>query len=80
MVLRDCARAATAEQRRVNRQQAEKSLANLKEKGMLINPVSDAELARMRDATHPVHDGQWPTIGADVKTALTADLQKARAR
>jgi len=79
-VVRDCARAATAEQRRVNRQQAEASLTRLQEKGMQFNTPSDAELARMREATVSVHDAQWPTIGADVKTALTADLQKARAR
>ena len=79
-VVRDCARAATAEQRRVNRQQAEASLSSLKDKGMTVNTPSDAELARMREATVSVHDSLWPAIGADVKTALTADLQKARAR
>lgn len=79
-VISDCARAASAEQRKVNRQQAERSLARLKELGMQINTPSDAELARMREATVSVHDSQWPTIGADVKSALAADLQKARAR
>ncbi len=79
-VLRDCARSAGAEQRKVNRQQVEASLAHLKDKGMLVNTPADAELARMRDATASVHEGQWPTIGADVKAALAADLQKARAR
>ena len=79
-VLRDCARAATAEQRRVNRQQAERSLGRLKELGMTINAPSDAELSRMREATASVHDAQWGAIGADVKAALGADLQRARAR
>lgn len=79
-VVRDCARAATAEQRRLNRQQAEASLSHLKDKGMAVNTPSDGELARMREATASVHDSQWPTIGADVKAALAADLQKARAR
>ena len=79
-VLRECAVSASAEQRRVNRQQAEKSLSNLKDKGMAINVVSDAELARMRQATASVHDSQWPTIGADVKATLAADLQRARGR
>ena len=79
-VIGECARSATAEQRRVNRQQAERSLGNLKERGMQINTPSDAELARMREATAPVHDSQWGTIGADVKAVLTADLQRVRAR
>ena len=79
-VVRDCARASTAEQRRVNRQQAEKSLAHLKELGMQVNTVSDPEIARMRQATAAVYDSQWPTIGADVRTAITADLQRARAK
>lgn len=79
-VVRDCARSATAEQRRVNRLQAERSLGRLKELGMAINSPSDSELARMREATTAVHDGQWPTIGVDVKTALASDLQRARAR
>jgi len=79
-VVQDCARSATAEQRRINRQQADKSLGKLKELGMAINTPSDAELARMREATASVHDGQWPTIGADVKAALAADLQRVRGR
>lgn len=77
-VVHDCARAATSEQRRVNRQQAEQSLDRLKRQGMVINALSDAELARMREATASVHEAQWPTIGLDVKAALTADLQRAR--
>lgn len=79
-VLRDCARAATAEQRRVNRQQVERSMNKLKELGMVINTPSDAEIARMREATASVHDSQWVTIGADMKSTLTADLQRIRGR
>ena len=79
-VVRDCARAATAEQRRVNRQQVEASLNNLKAKGMIVNTPVDAELARMREATVSVHEAQWPAIGSDVKAALAADLQKVRGR
>ena len=79
-VVRDCARAATAEQRRVNRQQVEASLNNLRTKGMIVNTPSDAELTRMREATVSVHEAQWPAIGSDVKAALAADLQKVRGR
>lgn len=79
-VLRDCARAATTEQRRVSRQQVEAAAARLKERGMQINVVSDAELRRMREATASVNEAQWPTLGADVKAALEEDLRRIRGR
>lgn len=79
-VLRDCGRASSAEQRRVNRQQAEAATSRLKDKGMTVNVVSPAEIKRMRDATASVHEAQWPSLGADIKTALEADLRSVRGR
>lgn len=79
-VMRDCAHAATAEQRRVSRQQVEAAASRLKERGMQINVVSDAELRRMREATASVNDAQWAILGADVKAALEEDLRRIRGR
>lgn len=79
-LMRDCARAATAEQRRVSRQQVDAAANRLKERGMQINTVSDAELRRMREATASVNEAQWATLGADVKAALDDDLRRIRAK
>lgn len=79
-VMRDCAKASSAEQRKVSRQQVEASAARLKERGMQINTPSEAELRRMREATASVSESQWGTIGADVKAALEDDLRRIRAR
>ena len=79
-VLRDCGRAATLEQRKVNRQQVDQAANRLKEKGMMINVVSDAEIQRMRQATAPVTEAQWGPLGADMKAALEDDLRRVRGR
>jgi tripartite ATP-independent transporter DctP family solute receptor len=79
-VMRDCARAATTEQRRVSREQVEAASTRLKERGMQINVVPDAELRRMREATAPVSEAQWSTLGLDVKAALEDDLRRIRSR
>jgi tripartite ATP-independent transporter DctP family solute receptor len=79
-VLRDCGKAATLEQRKVNRQQVDQAANRLKEKGMIINVVSDAEIQRMRQATAPVTEAQWGPLGADMKAALEDDLRRARTR
>ncbi len=78
--LRDCAKTSAIEQRKVNRQQVEQATNRLKEKGMVVNVVSEAEIQRMRQATAPVTEAQWAPLGAEIKAALEDDLRRARAR
>jgi tripartite ATP-independent transporter DctP family solute receptor len=78
--LRDCAKTSATEQRKVNRQQVEQATNRLKEKGMVVNVVSEAEIQRMRVATASVSEAQWPALGAEMKAALEDDLRRARAR
>ncbi|MES2482318.1 MAG: DctP family TRAP transporter solute-binding subunit [Pseudomonadota bacterium] len=78
--LRDCAKTSAIEQRKVNRQQVEQATNRLKEKGMVVNVVSEAEIQRMRQATASVTEAQWAPLGADMKAALEDDLRRARAR
>ena len=78
--LRECAQGARAEQRQLNRKQAEEGIARLKAKGMIVNDISPAELARMREVAKPVHEKAIPTIGADMIAAVNDDLKTVRGR
>ena len=78
--LRDCAHGGREEQRRLNRQQAEEGIGRLKAKGMVINELSAAELARMREVAKPIHEKAIPTIGADMMAAINEDLKSVRGR
>ena len=78
--LRDCAQGARVEQRRLNRQQSEEGIGRLKAKGMIVNELSPAELARMRAVVKPIHEKAIPTIGADMMAAVNDDLKTVRGR
>ena len=78
--LRDCAQGAREEQRRLNRQQSEEGIARLKAKGMIVNELSPAELARMREVAKPIHEKAISTIGADMINAVNEDLKTVRGR
>ena len=55
-ILQDSAVEARDYQRTVSRATAQKSLADLKAKGMQINELAPAEVARMRQLVTPVYD------------------------
>jgi tripartite ATP-independent transporter DctP family solute receptor len=78
-MLKDCVREGRDEQRRVNRQQNEQSLARLKERGMVINEVSPAEIQRMRERSMALWERQAPVIGPEMMNAVTAELKRIRA-
>lgn len=77
-VLRECGSVGRDEQRRVNRQQNEQSLARLKEKGMAVNEISPAEIQRMRDRVQPLWERQAAAIGPEMMNAVTAELKRIR--
>ena len=77
-VFRDCGASSSKEQRRVSREQAAGAMERLKTKGMLVNVVSDREIARMREATLSVHEAQASVLGSEMRDALKADLARVR--
>lgn len=64
-ILKDAAIEARDYQRKVSREQADKAVGELKSKGMLVNDITPAELARMRNATK------------DIAARVTADYDPA---
>lgn len=75
-VLRDCANLLRTEQRKINRQMAAEGIERLKGKGMVVNSVAPAEVARMREAVKVVYEKNAPTIGADMLGLLEEDLKR----
>lgn len=53
-ILQDAANEARDYQRKVSREQAQAAIAELKSKGMEINEIAPAELAKMREKTKPI--------------------------
>jgi tripartite ATP-independent transporter DctP family solute receptor len=53
-ILQDAANEARDYQRKISREQAQASIAELKTKGMEINEIAPAELAKMREKTKPI--------------------------
>lgn len=74
-VLLDAARAARDFERKDTREEASRALADLKAKGMQINEVPPAEVAKMRDRLTRVN----ASIAANVGMDLWQDTQKALA-
>ncbi len=75
-VLRECADTVRGEQRKINRQMAAEGVDRLKAKGMVVNTIAPAEVARMRDAVRGVYDKNAPTIGVDMMGLLEEDLKR----
>jgi len=77
-VLREAAMEGQKVQRAANRTLNEKSLANLKVKGMMVNEVTSAEQLRMFQKVRPVYDRNIPTIGGEAVNMVLEGLKKAR--
>ena len=77
-VLRECGAEGRDEQRKVNRAQNIVSLARLKERGMIINEVSPAEIQRMREKTQPLYERQAVAIGPEMMNLVTSELKRIR--
>lgn len=79
-ILVDAAVEARSYQRQVAREQARSAQAALAAKGMQVNEVAPAEVARMRDKVKPVWDEFSKEVGAGLFTEVTAELEKLRKR
>jgi len=76
--LREAALAGQAVQRDASRAQDEKSLAQLKARGMVVNEFTPAEKARLVAKLKPVYDKHVPVIGAEAVNVMLDALKKAR--
>jgi tripartite ATP-independent transporter DctP family solute receptor len=77
-VLMDAARISRDFERKDTREEAGKALGDLKAKGMLINEVPVAEVARMRDKLTRVNASIGANVGMDLWTETQTALAKLR--
>ena len=75
-ILQDAAVEARDYQRTVSRAMAQKSLADLKAKGMQINELAPAEVARMRQLVTPVYDKFTAEYDPAVVKTFKSELQR----
>lgn len=73
-----CALEGRDEQRRASRALSDKSLANLKAKGMQINQIAPAEQTRMREQAKSVYEKHAGTIGAETVKRMQDSLAQIR--
>lgn len=77
-VMRECGAAGRDEERRVNREQNMRSVANLKAKGMAVNEIAPAEMQRIRDRAKAVYDTHAKAIGDEAITLVFGELKRIR--
>lgn len=77
-VMLDCAAKGRDDERRINRESAAASLANLKSKGMQVNEISPAEMQRIRDKAKVVYDTHSKAIGEEAMTLVLGELKRIR--
>lgn len=76
--INEAAAASRDFERKDSREASVKAIDFLKEKGMQVSVVSDAELARMREKAKPAFDKFAAEGGADVIKELQAEIAKVR--
>jgi len=77
-IIREAAAAARDFERKDSREASLKSVGFLKEKGMQINELSDAELNRMREMVKPAFEKYAAEGGAEQLKELQAEIAKVR--
>ena len=78
-VLKDCALVGQKEQRKVNREKSEVSLANLKSQGMEVNEITPEEMERLRDKLKVISERHAAAIGAETLDLVFGELKRIRA-
>jgi TRAP-type transport system periplasmic protein len=79
-LLQDAALEARDYERKLSREAAQKALGELKAKGMQVNQIAPAEIARMREMVRPVYDKFTAAYDPAVVKAFRAELDKIRAQ
>ena len=77
-ILNEAAAASRDFERKDSREASKQSIAYLKDKGMQINELSNAELGRMRKMVKPAMDKFAADGGADLLNELQAEINKVR--
>jgi tripartite ATP-independent transporter DctP family solute receptor len=76
--MKDCAIVGRDEERRVNREYNQRSVANLKARGMQVNEISPAEMQRIRDRTRTVQAQHAKAIGEEAISIVFGELKRIR--
>jgi tripartite ATP-independent transporter DctP family solute receptor len=79
-ILQDAADEARSYQRQISRERNAKGVEELKAKGMLVNELPPAELAKMREKSKPVVEKYTQLLGEPLVKELYAEVDKARAQ
>ncbi len=79
-VLSECAIQGRDEERRANRAADDKSVANLKAKGMIVNEISPEETQRIREKAKIVYETHAKSIGDEAMTMVFDELKRIRAK
>ena len=79
-IIQDAVQEAGTYERKVSREANEKSADNLRAKGVLINAVTPAEMARMREKVKAVNDKYIKEGGPALAAEINAEIAKVRAR
>lgn len=79
-ILQEAANEARDYQRKVSREQATASISELKAKGMAVNEIAPAELARMRDKTKPIAAKFSAEYDPEIVKLFNSELEKIYAR
>lgn len=78
-ILQDAAIETRDYQRGISREQAQQAIGDLKAKGMQVNEVSPAELARMRQQTKPIADKFSAEYDPAIVKLFNAELDRVHA-
>jgi TRAP-type transport system periplasmic protein len=77
-ILKDAATEARAYQRKINREQIDSNLAELRAKGLQINEVAPTELNRMREKTKPLTTKFSAEYNPAITKLFSAELARVR--
>jgi TRAP-type transport system periplasmic protein len=79
-ILQDAATETTVYQRKVAREMAAKALDTLKQKGMEVNELAPAEVAKLKEKAKPVIAKFSKDIGEPFVAEVYAEIEKVRAK
>ena len=77
-ILRDSCAEACEYERKASRDLDVKVLAKMKAKGLIVNDISAAERARMRDKVKPVIEKYTTLVGLDLVKQAYAEIEPVR--
>lgn len=79
-ILQESCAEAREYERKASRDLDARVLGEMKAKGLVVNEIAPAELARMREKVKPVIEKYTVTVGADLVKQAYAEIEKARGK